>query len=361
MSVLSEILAKTVDLNASDLHLTCGQSPVYRISGEIFIEDAEPVDEATVREIIAESTPEHLHGKFEEIMELDYSLALEDIGRFRINAFMTRHGPAIAFRHVKGEIPSTSDLNLPPVIADLAETRRGIVFVTGSTGSGKSSTLAAIIRCINENQSKRIITLEDPVEYVFSDIKSIISQREIGLDTTSFHEGLKRVLRQDPDVIMVGEMRDLESFSAALGAAETGHLVLSTLHTSSAAQSISRILDFSPATERDQIRKALADNLAAILAQRLLPSTSESVVPAVEILLNTPTIRKLIHTNELNKLIHAIESDHQSGMQTFDQAIHELIIEGKITEEIGLQNASNPQSLQMMLKGISHGGNQGIL
>lgn len=361
MSVLSEILEKTVQLNASDLHITCGQSPCYRVSGEIAIEDTEPLEEDTVYAIIEESAPDHLRGKFQQLRELDYSTSLEGIGRFRINAFMTRHGPAIAIRHVKSEIPAAADLNLPQLINKLAESRRGIVFITGSTGSGKSSTLAAMIGHLNQHFSKRIITLEDPVEYVFNDINSVISQREIGLDTASFHEGLKRVLRQDPDVIMIGEMRDMESFSAALSAAETGHLVLSTLHTSNASQSIGRILDFAPANERDQFRKALSENLVAVMAQRLLHATSDNLVPAVELMLNTPTIRKLIYENELSKLTHAIETDKESGMKTFDQSIHDLIVDGKITEETGLENASNPQALQMMLKGISHGASRGIL
>jgi len=361
MSLLSEVLEKTVQLNASDLHITCGQCPCYRVSGEIAIEDTEPFDEGGVAAIIEESLPDHLRGKFEQLNELDYSMALDGVGRFRFNAFMTRHGPAIAIRHVKSEIPTAADLNLPALTDNLAESRRGIVFITGSTGSGKSSTLAAMIGHLNQTCSKRIITLEDPVEYVFNDDKSIVSQREIGLDTSSFHEGLKRVLRQDPDVIMIGEMRDMESFSAALSAAETGHLVLSTLHTSTASQSIARILDFAPATEREQFRKALAENLVAVMAQRLLHSTGENLVPAVEIMLNTPTVRKLIYENELSKLNHAIETDSESGMKTFDQAIHELILDGKITEETGLQNASNPQALQMMLKGISHGASRGIL
>lgn len=361
MSILREILTTAVENDASDLHITCGQAPAYRISGRVVVEDREAMDEDTVYKMVEESTPAHLQGKFTELRELDYSLQIEDVGRFRVNAFLTRTGPAIAFRHVKSSIPSVTELNLPDVIDTLADATRGIVFVTGSTGSGKSSTLAAMIRHINEKESRRIITLEDPVEYVFGNVNSIISQREIGLDCASFHEGLKRVLRQDPDVIMIGEMRDLESFSAALAAAETGHLVMSTLHTSNAAQSISRVLDFSPAAERDQIRKALAENLVAVMAQRLLRSTGEDLVPAVEILLNTPTVKKLIFNNELNKLGHAVESDQQSGMQTFDQAIHNLIVDGKITEETGLKNATNPQSLQMMLKGISHGGSSGIL
>jgi len=361
MSILSEVLSAGVQLDASDIHVTCGQCPVFRVSGRIVIQDTEAIGRDDVLDMIRESVPEHLKGDFLKQRELDYSLNREGIGRFRVNAFMTRSGPAIALRHVKSKVPSAHDLNLPDVIDQLSATTRGIVFVTGSTGSGKSSTLAAMIRHINENENRRIITLEDPVEYVFKDINSVISQREIGLDCANFHEGLKRVLRQDPDVIMIGEMRDMESFSAALSAAETGHLVLSTLHTSNAAQSISRILDFSPFNERDQIRKALAENLVAILAQRLLPATSGRVVPAVEIMLNTPTVKKLIFENELNKLSHAIESDRESGMQTFDQAIHAMIVDGKITEETGLNNASNPHALQMMLKGISHGGSSGIL
>jgi len=354
MSILRELLEKTIQLGASDLHATCGQSPVYRVSGDIVIEDTDPLDEKDINSMIDDSLPDHLKGQFKTNGEIDYSTSEDGVGRFRVNAFLTRRGPALAFRHVKSEIPSFQDLNLPDTLTSLVNTKRGILFVTGSTGSGKSSTLAALIRRINETQNRRIITLEDPVEYIFSDVNSIISQREIGLDTKTFHDGLKRVLRQDPDIIMVGEMRDAESFSAALSAAETGHLVMSTLHTSTAAQSIARILDFTPQSERDQIRKALSENLAAILAQRLIPSIQSSVVPAVEIMFNTPTVRKLIYTDQLSKLPHAIESDNESGMQSFDQAIYNLIVNGKITEDTGLSHASNPQSLQMRLKGILH-------
>ncbi len=361
MSTLSELLRSTADIGASDLHLTCGQSPAYRVSGELVIEDTVPLGDKDIRMIIEEAVPDHLLANFEESCELDFSLAKEGIGRFRVNVFLTRNGPAIAFRYVKSRIPSTEELNLPPIIDDLSNTKRGIVFVTGSTGSGKSSTLAAIIRRINEYQSRRIITLEDPVEYMFSDINSIISQREVGLDTETFHDGLKRVLRQDPDIIMIGEMRDAESFSAALSAAETGHFVLSTLHTASATQAVARILDFSEHADRDQIRKAIADNLVAILSQRLLPAIQGGLVPAVEIMFNTPTVGKLIRIDELNKLQQAVASDNESGMQTFDQSIYNLIRDGKITETVGLANATNPQSLQMNLKGIFQDSSKGIV
>lgn len=361
MSILHELLGKAVDAGASDVHLTCGQSPVYRIAGEIAIEDRPALTQEQIQGMIDETVPKHLKEQFGVEGELDYSYVAEDIERFRVNVFLTRRGPAIAFRYVKSDIPSVAELNLPSIIEDSAKIPRGLLFVTGSTGSGKSSTLAAIIRAINEGESRRIITLEDPVEYIFTDINSIISQREIGLDTKTFRGGLKRVLRQDPDVIMIGEMRDAESFEAALSAAETGHFVMSTLHTASASQTVARILDFTGQEERDQIRKAIADNLAAVLAQRLLPANQGGVVPAVEIMLNTPTVRKLIHENELKKLPHAIETDNESGMQTFDQAIYNLIVEGKITEETGFNYATNPQALEMRLKGIVHDSNRGIV
>ncbi len=361
MSLLHELLNRSVALQASDLHVTSGQRPAYRVSGEILLDGNDDIGEQAVYDLIEQSVPDHLQGKFEELDEMDYSLGIDGVGRFRLNAFISRTGPAIVIRNVKTEIPSFGDLNLPGVIGKISDATRGIVFVTGSTGSGKSSTLAAMIGHINHAYHRRIITIEDPVEYVFSDINSVISQREVGLDTQSFHEGLKRILRQDPDVIMIGEMRDLESFGAALTAAETGHLVMSTLHTSNAAQAVPRVLDFSPPSERDQIRKSLAENVVAVIAQRLLPSTRKDLVPALEIMINTPTVRKLINSNDLNKLQHAIESDSQSGMQTFDQAINALILEGKITEKTGMLHASNPHSLEMMLKGISHGGSSGIL
>jgi pilus retraction protein PilT len=260
--------------------------------------------------------------------------------------------PCLALRHVKTRVPTIRELQLPQIIESLALAPRGIILAAGTTGSGKSTTLAGIIRHINENRKVRIITIEDPIEYIFQDKEAMISQREVGIDTVGFHNALKHVLRQDPDVIMIGEMRDPDSFMAALSAAETGHLVLSTLHTDSAGNSVQRILDFFPSSEREQIRMAIAANLHGVICQRLVPAVQGGVSPAVEILINNATVRKLIEKSKLDKIASAIETGIEEGMQSFNQAIYTLITSGMITEEDGLYHTTNPESLKMKLKGI---------
>jgi pilus retraction protein PilT len=269
-----------------------------------------------------------------------------------VNVFVCNAEPAMALRHVKTQIPSFEELHLPEILKNIAMAPRGIILASGTTGCGKSTTLASLIEHINVNRNCRIITIEDPIEYLFIDKQGVISQREVGLDTMSFHAALKHILRQDPDVIMIGEMRDAESFMAALTAAETGHLIFSTLHTGSAGQSVHRILDFFPASERDQIRMSLAANLRGVICQRLIPAVHGGVRPAVEIMINTPTVRKLMEKDHLEKIEAAVETGIDDGMQTFNQSIYELIKSGEITEENGLLRASNPEALKMNLKGI---------
>jgi twitching motility protein PilT len=253
---------------------------------------------------------------------------------------------------VKAHAPSFDELHLPEQLGEIASAERGIILVSGSTGCGKSSTLAAMIDHINQHEKCHIITLEDPIEYVFEDKQSVIEQREVGLDTLSFERALVHVMRQDPDVIMIGEMRDSQSFMAALAAADTGHLVLTTLHTTTAYSAIGRILDFFPAHERDQIRRQLAANLQAVICQRLVPAIAGSVVPAVEIMVNTPTVRKLLDENRLDTLFAAIETGGEDGMQTFNQSLYKLVKAEMITEENALARATNPDSLKMNFRGI---------
>jgi twitching motility protein PilT len=243
-------------------------------------------------------------------------------------------------------------LGLLPQIKKIAESPRGIVLVAGSTGCGKSTTLAAMIEHINANFKKHIITLEDPIEYVFEDNQSVVEQREVGLDTLSFHHALKHILRQDPDIIMIGEMRDSVSFSTAMSAADTGHLVLSTLHTTNASQSVSRILDFFKADEREQVRRQLAGTLQAVICQRMVGTISNSMTPAVEIMINTATVKKLMEENRLDKLQAAIETGTDDGMINFNQALFQLVKDGKVSEKEALSKASNPQALEMNFKGI---------
>ena len=255
-------------------------------------------------------------------------------------------------RLVKTIVPSFEELGLLAQIKKIAESPRGIVLVAGSTGCGKSTTLAAMIEHINSNFKKHIITLEDPIEYAFEDNQSVIEQREIGLDTLSFHHALKHILRQDPDIIMIGEMRDDISFAAAMSAADTGHLVLSTLHTTNASQSITRILDFFKAEEREQIRRQLAGTLRGVICQRMVTTVDGKLTPALEIMLNTPLVRKLIEENRLDKLPAAIETGADDGMLTFNQSLFNLVKSGRVTEKEALAKATNPQALEMNFKGI---------
>ena len=255
-------------------------------------------------------------------------------------------------RYVKTDIPTFEELGLIPILREIAMAPRGIVLVSGTTGSGKSTTLASMLQQINQSTAKHIITLEDPIEFVFQDDKSVIEQREIGLDSLSFAAGLKHILRQDPDVIMIGEMRDSISFSAAMSAADTGHLVLSTLHTTNASQSVTRILDFFQSEERDQVRRQLAGTLKAVVCQRMVGRAEGGVVPAIEIMINTPTVRKLIEEGRLDKLAAAIETGGEDGMQNFNQALFQLVKDRVVTEKEALAKATNAKALEMNFQGI---------
>ncbi|MBN1672917.1 MAG: PilT/PilU family type 4a pilus ATPase [Kiritimatiellae bacterium] len=352
MSMLRELLEKAAESEASDIHIKSGQRPFFRIHGKLTETEFSEFSADYVRELVEDILPDHMREPYTRDHEADFSHEEGDTMRFRVNVFLSHGDPALAMRHVKTKIPSLSDLNLPDIMENLALSPRGIIIASGTTGSGKSTTLAALINQINITERRRVITIEDPIEYYFHDDLSIISQREVGLDTGAFRSALKHVMRQDPDVIMIGEMRDMESFMAALAAAETGHLVLTTLHSGTANQSINRILDFYPVDEQNQIRMALAGNLRAVVCQRLVPSIEGGVVPAVEIMLNTPTVRKLMEKNQLDVLAAAIETGTEDGMQTFNQSIYKWIKSGKITEEEGLRYASNPETLKMNLKGI---------
>jgi len=299
-----------------------------------------------------EITPGHLHKKFRTEFEVDFSHIEEGVGRFRVNIFQAGGVPTIAMRHVKDNIPTFEQLRLPPQLKNLAYARSGIILLSGTTGSGKSTTLAAIVGEINRTSRKRIITVEDPIEYTFEDDQSVITQREVGLDTLSFERSLKHLMRQDPDVILIGEMRDAISIRTAFLAAETGHLVLSTLHAGTADLAVPRIMDVFPAEEHDSIRMALAANLHAVVCQRLIPAVNGGMVPAVEILINTSTVRKLLEKNQIETLSAAVETGKEDGMQSFNRSIYELITGGLITESDGMRYATNPESLRMNLQGI---------
>lgn len=352
MSILSEVLSRAVALKSSDIHLKVGEEPVFRVSGDLVKGEFDKITDESMIAIARDIIPPHMTEKFDEEREVDFSLQEEGVGRFRVNVFVSQGLPAVAMRHVKSKIPTFEDLRLPPQVSNMVHLERGIMIMSGTTGSGKSTTLAAILGAINRMYRYRIITIEDPIEYMFEDDQCIISQREVGLDTLAFHNALKHLMRQDPDVILIGEMRDPTSIQTAILAAETGHLVMSTLHAGDASLAIPRMLDVFPASEHDQIRMALAANLCAVMSQRLVPDTQGGVVPAVEILINTPTVRKIIEKNLLEILPSAISTGKEDGMQSFNQAVYTLIKAGLITEKEGMAHATNPEALRMNLQGI---------
>jgi twitching motility protein PilT len=352
VEMLHAILTEGVKAGASDVHIKQDAPVILRIARQLVAMECPYPNAEWMEKVIAHMVPPHNKAKFEELRETDFSFYVPGIGRYRTNIYQQRGTFAIAMRHVKTKVPSFEELGLPLVIKKIAEAPRGIVLLAGTTGSGKSTTLAAMIEHINENFRRHIITLEDPIEYVFEDNQSVIEQREIGLDTQSFATGLRNMLREDPDVVMIGEMRDATSFAAAISAADTGHLVLTTVHTTNAAQSVLRVLDFFSAEEREQIRRQLAATLKAVICQRMVGTVDGGMTPAVEILINTPTVRKLIEDNRLETLPAAIETGLDDGMQNFNHHLLELVKSGKVTEKEALSKAANPQALEMNLRGI---------
>ena len=352
MELFQRILKTAIEGGASDVHLKIGTPVIFRINRELIAVDSpHPTPEWMVK-VVETITPAHLKKRLDEEREIDFSYFVPGIGRFRTNLFQQRGQWCLAMRYVKTQVPGFEELGLLEQVKKITESHRGIVLVAGATGCGKSTTLAAMIEHINGNFKKHIITLEDPIEYVFEDNQSVIEQREVGLDTSSFHHALRNVLRQDPDVIMIGEMRDDISFSAAMSAADTGHLVVSTLHTTNASQSISRILEFFKADEREQIRRQLAATLRAVVCQRMVGTMDGKLIPALEILINTPMVRKLLEENRLDKLPAAIETSVDDGMLTFNQSLFNLVKAGRVTEKEALSKATNPQALEMNFKGI---------
>ena len=352
MEIFNKILNIAVQGGASDVHIKINTPVVFRINGALVDIEAPTPTEAWMNNVIETIVPKHAKTRLDEDREVDFSYYIPGVGRFRTNVFQQRGSWCLAMRYVKSVVPSFEELGLLPILKEIAQAHRGIVLVAGSTGSGKSTTLAAMLQHINATTRKHIITLEDPIEFVFEDNKSVIEQREIGLDTGSFQEGLKHILRQDPDIIMIGEMRDSISFSAAMSAADTGHLVLSTLHTTNAGQSVTRILDFFKAEEREQVRRQLAGTLQAVVCQRMVGTVSGGMTPAIEILINTGTVKKLIEENRLDKLGAAIETGTEDGMQNFNQALFQLVKDRKVTEKEALAKATNAQALEMNFKGI---------
>jgi twitching motility protein PilT len=352
---IRSVLDKMVTIRASDLHLKAGTPPVVRVDGVLYALDEPPPNAQDLRDVCAQLLNDEQKAYFQTHNEIDFAFGVSGLARFRANIFTQRGTPALALRHVPVQIPSIEDLGLPPVVRDLAFSPRGLILVTGTTGSGKSTTLAAMIDAINKVTARNIITIEDPIEFLHIDRMSFIHQREVGLDTQSFHDGLKYVLRQDPDIILVGEIRDLETMRTTLMAADTGHLVLSTLHTTDVVQTIQRIISFYPAHQQEEVRLSIASNLKAVMTQRLISrADGRGRVPACEVMVNTPTIQEYILDPEKTPMIESLvaEGFTQYGMQTFDQSVLGLLREGIISEEEGLRNCNSPNELLLKLKGI---------
>jgi twitching motility protein PilT len=348
--LLNELLQITIKKEASDLHLTVGVPPIIRVNGELLHIDSNklvPLDtELYVKDILDKKGYEEYIAKG----EIDTSYSVAGLGRFRINIFKQRGSDALAIRVVALNIPTLKSLEFPPVIKDLTERQRGLVLVTGPTGSGKSTTLAAMINEINMTRAAHIITLEDPVEYLHKHNKSIINQREIGKDSLSYQNALKSVLREDPDVILVGEMRDIETISIAITAAETGHLVFSTLHTIGAAKTIDRIIDVFPPFQQQQIKVQLAAVLQGIVSQQLLPRTFEAGrVAALEIMTVTPAIQNLIREGKTHQIDSAVQTGAKYGMRTMDMALSEIYRKGYVSMETALTHAVDKEMLSRML------------
>jgi twitching motility protein PilT len=351
-----DVLEKMIAARASDLHLKAGTPPVVRVDGILYTLDVPAPTAQELRDTSSQLLNDEQRLYFSTHNEIDFAFGVSGLARFRANIFMQRGTPALALRHVPVEVPGIEDLLLPQAVRELAFSPRGLILVTGRTGSGKSTTLAAMIDAINKVTTRNIITVEDPIEFLHRDRMSFIHQREVGLDTRSFHDGLKYVLRQDPDIILVGEIRDLETMSTALMAADTGHLVLSTLHTTDVVQTLQRIISFYPPHQHDEIRMSISSNLRAVISQRLIPRRDGGGrVPAVEIMVSTPTIREFILDPSKVPLIHSAvaEGVTQYGMQTFDQSVLTLLREDVISEEEALKNCNNPNELALKLKGIS--------
>jgi len=354
---LEAILREAVTRKASDIHLKVGSAPILRVSGDLIrFDEVGVIDTPIMAELARELLSEYHQKKLAEQLQVDVGYGHPEFGRFRVNVFHQRGDLQAALRLIPPRVKQVRELNLPAVIERIAAERRGLVLVTGTTGSGKSTTLAAMIDHVNQQTARHVITVEDPIEYLHNDVKSVISQREIGVDCTSFAAGLKGALRQDPDVILVGEMRDLETIETAILAAETGHLVMSTLHTLDATETITRAISAFPDHQRGQVRLILSNIIKGIVSQRLVPrADGTGMVPAVEVMISTALVRECIaqaeRTRELRDVIARGFTTY--GMQTFDQSLMTLWREGLVTFEEALAQASNPDDFALRARGIA--------
>jgi len=349
---IDELLDIVVEHNASDLHLAVGLPPVIRVDGSLRKTRYESLTPQIAQRMIYDILLDEQIERFETDMELDCAYQLQKIARFRVNVFRDRGTVAAALRLIPTRIPTVQELGLPAIVEQLARRPRGLLLVTGPTGSGKSTSLAAVIDQINRERSEHIITIEDPIEYLHSHKKSVINQRELGQDTHSFQAALRVALREDPDVLLVGEMRDLETISLAITCAETGHLVMATLHTNNAAESVDRMIDVFPPEQQEQIRVQLSNNILAVMSQQLLPRAGQpGRVAAIEVMVATAAIRNLVRENKAHQITSIIQTSAEHGMQTMDQALRDLYQQSMVTYEMAMQRAQNQEELKKLIYG----------
>lgn len=347
---VDELLTKVVETGSSDLHLSVGRPPVVRLNGVLYnLDEYEKMNAPDLQRIVYDILSDEQIQRFENELELDFAYSAQHVARFRINAFRDRTYVAAALRVIPTKIPTAEELHLPAAIMELAERPRGLMLVTGPTGSGKSTTLAAVIDKINRTRDEHIITIEDPVEFVHQHKRCVVNQRELGQDTKSFSNALRSALRQDPDVILVGEMRDNATIHLAITAAETGHLVFATLHTNSAAESVDRMVGVFPADQQDQIRTQLSNSLIAIVAQQLMQKEGGGRVAGIEVMIANSAIRNLIRENKAHQMTSIIQTQTQLGMQTMDQALRDLYLEGSISYETAMAKSHNQSELETMI------------
>jgi twitching motility protein PilT len=341
---ITELLAFSAKQGASDLHLSADMPPMIRVDGDVRRINLPALDHKEVHSLVYEIMNDKQRKDFEEFLETDFSFEVPGVARFRVNAFNHNRGAGAVFRTIPSKILSMDDLGMGQIFKDLAMTPRGLVLVTGPTGSGKSTTLAAMVDYINDTKYDHILTVEDPIEFVHESKKSLVNQREVHRDTLGFNEALRSALREDPDVILVGEMRDLETIRLALSAAETGHIVFGTLHTSSAAKTIDRIVDVFPAEEKSMVRSMLSESLQGVISQTLLKKVGGGRVAAHEIMIGTPAIRNLIRESKIAQMYSAIQTGSSLGMQTMDQCLQTMLSKGVITREVARDKAKMPEN-----------------
>lgn len=353
---IEDFLRQAVSVGASDIHLSEGERPAIRVSGQIMRINVPALTSEDIEFVIRTVSPQNLKDKITRFFDIDFSYEILGCSRFRVNLSHQLGKTAMAFRVIPYYIRNFEDLLIPESIKQFADFNNGLVLVTGPTGSGKSTTIASLIDYINMNSAKHIVTIEDPVEYIFTNKKSIVSQRQLLIDTPSFSDGVKYALRQDPDVIFIGEIRDRETVESALNAAETGHLVVSTIHTNDAVQTVSRIINLFEAGDREYIRDQIASNLRGTIAQKLVPSSDgKSRLPALEVLFVTSTVKDFIHKDELGQIYELVKNGSFNNMMTMNMSLFKLYKENKITKETALDYSDNKPEMEQMLRGVYHG------